>query len=71
MKLYELSYIRDKNSLSQPLSYSHSIDKLYQSVPWAIYTSVSGQGFKVRESRDEKGKECFPKYVICEVNFII
>ena len=68
-KLYELSYVKDSESFSESLSFSHSTDKLQNSVPqssWFINSDPNNKRLKL-SSKDD----VYPKYLIYEVNLII
>lgn len=69
-KLYELSWVENEESIKDPLSYSHSLDKLKDSVPvdsWKTFSKVTHDNYKVLESCGNG----YPKYLIYEVNFIV
>ena len=67
LKLYTLSVAKDKDSLVQPLSSSHSIDKLKSSVviDSAWYFTSNG------DCKCTSASGQYPMYFIFEVNFII
>lgn len=69
-KLYKLScWLGDKSEEARSLSYSHSIDKLCNTVPNDSWTVMNDPNDKtlVRESPDDQ----LPKYFIREVPFVI
>ena len=68
-KLYCLSYMSNEEENRTELSYSHSIDKLCESVPNTWWNIIDDPNDKTLKRTSKEGE--YPFYMIREVNFII
>jgi len=69
-KLYELSWIKDPESLARPIAYSHDTEKLTRLAPWVTEWHLSASP-KHTGTHMHTSPDVFPRYKISEVPFVI